>query len=239
MANAMRPIKAVALDLDGTLVDSAPDIAHALNAALRHAGLLQGQVSFDLATVRGWVGDGPDALIARALACMRARGDALGDADPAALRRGFGAATLAAPLMHGAVYPGMTDALQELKPLCPLVVVTNKPRTLAGAVLAAGGLLRYFVAVHGADHLADRKPAPAMLMRAARELGLATGELLMVGDGEADMEAAQAAGARAVLVGWGYGRVASHSEVLRIERPQQLVGLVRRAMQGEPHAHGR
>ena len=239
MAKAMRAIKAVAFDLDGTLLDSAPDIAHALNAALRHAGLLQGGASFDGATVRGWVGDGPDALIARAMASLRAGGRAPAQADPAALRSAFDAATLAAPLSHGEVYAGIADALEELKPLCPLVVVTNKPRTLAGAVLAAGGLLRYFVAVHGADHLADRKPAPAMLLRAARELGLAPGELLMVGDGAADVEAARAARAQAVLVAWGYGRAASHSEALRIDRPQQLVGLVCRAMQGEPHAHGR
>ena len=69
-------IQAIAFDLDGTLVNSAAGVALALNAALMNAGL----AGFDLATVRGWIGDGPDALIQRAL-----RASALDDVNPATL----------------------------------------------------------------------------------------------------------------------------------------------------------
>ena len=78
MKDELRRIRAVAFDLDGTLVDSAPDIQHALNAALKKAGLER----FDLAAVRGWIGDGPDVLIARALDAQ-----GLNDADDELARR--------------------------------------------------------------------------------------------------------------------------------------------------------
>ena len=191
-------IRAVAFDLDGTLVDSAPDIGHALNQALRESGF----GGFDLEQVRAWIGDGPDVLIDRAL-------NALGQGDGAelrrTLRRAFDRSTLQAPLAHGAVFDGIHALLQALRPAWPLVVVTNKPSELARAVLDAGGLLPHFAAVYGADVAALRKPAPAMLNRAAQELGLATHRLLMVGDSAADMGAALAAGSPAAWAGWGYG----------------------------------
>jgi phosphoglycolate phosphatase len=191
-------IRAVAFDLDGTLVDSAPDIGHALNRALHEAGLGR----FDVDRVRGWIGDGPDALIERAL-------QALGMASDAALRdglrRGFDRATLDAPLVHGHVYDGILALLQRLHGRWPLAVVTNKPTALARAVLDAGMLLPHFSAVHGADLAALRKPAPAMLQQAAQVLGVAANELLMVGDSGADLRAAAAAGAPAAWAAWGYG----------------------------------
>jgi phosphoglycolate phosphatase len=235
----MDPIRVVAFDLDGTLVDSAPDITHALNSALRLENLLKSDAGFGVDTVRGWVGDGPDALIARALAFLRARDRTMASIDPTALRPAFDAVTLAAPLSHGFVYPGLASALEELQRMCPLVVVTNKPRALACAVLDAGKLSTYFTAVYGADRHQDRKPAPAMLLQAAHALGLLPGELLMVGDAPPDMGAARAAGAHAVWVAWGYGQADPPTDVLCIDRPQQLVSLVRKATQGGLHAHRR
>ena len=76
-------------------------------------------------------------------------------------------------------------------------------------MLDAGGLLPHFAAVYGADKAALRKPAPAMLNRAAQELGLPTQQLLMVGDSAADMGSAAAAGSPAVWAGWGYGALHS------------------------------
>jgi phosphoglycolate phosphatase len=220
---AARPrgaIRALAFDLDGTLVDSAPDIGHALNSALQRAGL----GSFDLERVRAWIGDGPDVLIERAL-------HALGLADSVALhaelRRGFDEATLLAPLARGAVYDGILPLLQQLQPAWPLVVVTNKPSALARAVLAAGALLQHFAAVYGADEAALRKPAPTMLQRAAQALGLPAQELLMVGDSAADLRAAAAAGSPAAWAGWGYG--AAHALPLepqwRVEYPSQVLDI--------------
>lgn len=216
------PIRAVAFDLDGTLVDSAPDIGHALNRALRQEGL----GSFDLAQVRAWIGDGPDVLIERALKALRAVDSA---ALRAELRRAFDAVTLDAPLAHGSVYGGIAALLQQLRPDWPLVVVTNKPTALARAVLDAGALLPHFQAVYGADTAVLRKPAPALLQRAAAELGLATQALLMVGDSAADMGAAQAAGARTAWAGWGYG--SAHALPLepswRVQHPSELLDIVR------------
>ena len=197
MKDSLRQVQAVAFDLDGTLVDSAPDIQHALNAALKKAGLER----FDLDAVRGWIGDGPDVLIARALAAQ-----GLGDADDelrARLRRWFDVDTLAAPLAHGVVYPGILDLVSGLHRVMPMVVVTNKPTPLARAVLDAAG----------------------MLLAAAQQLAIAPEQLLMVGDSAPDMQSAHAAGCRAVLVPWGYGHhtLPNWLDPLRVSGPDELL----------------
>ncbi|HOX66585.1 MAG TPA: HAD-IA family hydrolase [Burkholderiaceae bacterium] len=211
-------IAAIAFDLDGTLVDSAPDIGHALNTALADGGLS----CFDLATVRTWIGDGPDALIARALAAQDVSPDDAGLRQR--LRRGFDEATLAAPLDNGCVYPGIADLLDSLHGVLPMAVVTNKPTRLAQAVLEAAGLSHHLMHVQGADTPAQRKPAPSMLLSTAARFGLQPSRMLMVGDAPPDMLAAQAAGCLAALVGWGYGAhaVPSASRPWRVETPQKL-----------------
>jgi phosphoglycolate phosphatase len=215
------PIRAVAFDLDGTLVDSAPDIGHALNQALRESGF----GSFDLDQVRAWIGDGPDVLIERALAAL---GQIQGAQLRMTLRQAFDRTTLGAPLAHGSVFDGIDALLQALRPAWPLVVVTNKPSELARAVLDAGGLLPHFAAVYGADVAALRKPAPAMLNQAAQDLGLSTHQLLMVGDSAADMGSAAAAGSPAAWAGWGYGGLHSLPTPPRwhVQRPGQLLDIL-------------
>lgn len=219
----LRSIRAVAFDLDGTLVDSAPDIQHALNAALKQDGLQH----FELEQVRAWIGDGPDALIARALAAQ-GLADA-GDELRQRLRRGFDAATLAAPLVGGMVYPGILDLLAALHRMLPMVAITNKPTPLARAVLDAAQVLPFLEGVQGADTPALRKPAPAMLLSACERLGVAPNEMLMVGDSAPDMLSAHAAGCPAVLVGWGYGHQALPAglDPLRIDEPTQLLTALR------------
>ena len=211
-------IRAVAFDLDGTLVDSAPDIAHALNAALHEAGLPR----VELPQVRAWIGDGPDVLIERALQALRPVGR---PSLPQSLRQAFDRVTLQQPLVHGAVFDGITALLQRLRPAWPLVVVTNKPSRLARAVLDAAGVLPHFAAVHGADVAAWRKPAPALLQRAADELGLAAHQLLMVGDSAADLGAAAAAGAPAAFAAWGYGAPTIASR-WRLAQPMDLLDIL-------------
>ena len=90
------------------------------------------------------------------------------------------------------------------------------------------GLLPHFAAVYGADKSALRKPAPAMLNRAAQALGLSTPQLLMVGDSAADMGSAAAAGSPAVWAGWGYGALHSLPTPPRwqVQRPGQLLDIL-------------
>ncbi|NML15803.1 HAD family hydrolase [Azohydromonas caseinilytica] len=214
---------ALAFDLDGTLVDSAPDIAAALAAALRAEGF----GSFELRVVRAWIGDGPDVLIRRALAAH-----GLDNPAPELLRRlraHFDTTTLAAPLAHGRVFEGIEAVLDGLSEVLPIAVVTNKPTKLACAVVQAAGLMPYVTEVLGADTPALRKPEPALLHTAARQLGVAASRLLMVGDGPADLQAAAAAGCPAALVDWGYGGVADPGPaVWRLRAPQQLLALLPR-----------
>jgi phosphoglycolate phosphatase len=223
MTKDLRGIDAIAFDLDGTLVDSAPDIREALNTALRHEGLAR----FDLDTVRAWIGDGPDALILQALRRQGVAGD---EALRLRLRHAFDAATLEAPLRSGGVFEGIAELVAGLRRTLPMVVVTNKPTPLARAVLDAAGLLPAMARVYGADTAALRKPAPLLLQAAARQLGVAPARLLMVGDGPADLLAAHAAGCPAALVAWGYGghaAAAGAAPAWRVATPQQLLLAVR------------
>lgn len=212
-------IEAIAFDLDGTLVDSAPDIAAALNAALVSEGLQR----FDLNAVRGWIGDGPDALILRALAAQGHQQPA--EAVRTRLRCEFDAHTLAAPLACGKVFDGIADLLAQLFDHYPMAVVTNKPTALAHAVLDAAGLSRFAATVHGADTTELRKPAPGLLLAAAQRLRVPPERLLMVGDSAPDMLAAHHAGCPAALVAWGYGGDAVPGDLRpwRVAQPEHLL----------------
>lgn len=215
-------VAGIAFDLDGTLLDSAPDIAHALDAALGREGL----PAFDLATVRGWIGDGPDALIAKALAAHGIPAADLGLRQR--LRSAFDEVTLAAPLAHGFVYQGIEAMLARLNGIVPMAVVTNKPTLLARSVLSAAGLIEHFSSVHGADTAAQRKPAPVLLHAAAAGLRVEPVCLLMVGDGLADVHAARAAACPMVWVSWGYGATHAGSEPRprQVDSPQELLSLI-------------
>lgn len=216
----MTDIRAVAFDLDGTLVDSAGGIARALNTALDCVEL----ADFDVETVRGWVGDGPDALIERAL-----RASDLQDVDitwvEARVRRYFFAVSLAAPFGDCLVYKGIEGLLEQLAARLPLVVVTNKPPALARAMLREAGLLGYFANVHGADTARLRKPSPLLIEQAANALNLSPRALLMVGDAATDCEAARTAECHAAWAGWGYGPLPPDlpASVWRLDRPVDLL----------------
>ena len=217
----MKRFDAIAFDLDCTLVDSAGGVAYALNAALAEMGL----PGFALDAVRGWIGDGPDALIARALATPGLA--AINTYELAArLRRGFDAATLRAPMAGSAVFDGIHTTVAELAQKRPLVVVTNKPTVLARAVLQEAGLLRFFEAVHGADMPLQRKPSPLLLRQAAHALGVAPARMLMVGDGAVDIAAALGAGCRAAWAAWGYGHMPAGqapADVWQLAAPHELL----------------
>jgi phosphoglycolate phosphatase len=189
-------IKAVLLDLDGTLVDSALDLAEALNGLLAEQGL----PALTIDAVKGMIGDGGSKLIERGLA---ATGGDPGRA-PALLPRFLGLYEPRAA-RHTGLYPGAAEALAQLAENgLSLGLVTNKPHAATLAILDALGLARFFGAVVGGDTLPERKPHPAPLLHAAARLGVVPDETVMVGDNHHDVDAARAAGMAAVAVTWGY-----------------------------------
>ena len=198
------PIRAILFDLDGTLVDSAEDLRHALNAILAQRGLR----TLDLAEVKSMIGDGAAKLVERGLAATG--GDLAGHAE--ALKDflaiyGANAADATKP------FPGAVETLKALKARgLPLAVVTNKPAAATATVLAELGLAGFFDAVVGGDTLPLRKPDPAPILHALASLGVAPDAALMIGDNHHDIRAAKAAGTGAIAVTYGYSHL-PHAEL--------------------------
>jgi phosphoglycolate phosphatase len=195
----MPRIAAVVFDLDGTLVDSAADLAAAVNAVLAE----RGRPRLDLRQVRSFIGDGAHRLIERALA---ATGSAGADERDAALGRfldiyGSTATATTRP------FPGTVEVLQALRSRgFRLGLCTNMPMAATRAILRGLDLAEYFAVVSGGDSLPVRKPDPRHLLDVLSALAADPNEAAMVGDNEHDAAMAQAAGVRCVLVAWGYAR---------------------------------
>jgi phosphoglycolate phosphatase len=192
-------VEAVAFDLDGTLVDSLPDIADAAEAMLAALGRpVAGE-----ARVRAFVGDGVARLVERLLAGSRD-----GVADPAESLRALEIFTghyAAHVCRRSRPFPGVVEGLERLAGAgFGLACVTNKPERFALPLLAAFGLERHIRVLVGGDTLAARKPAAAPLLHAAARLGTAPSSLLMVGDSAVDVQCARAAGCPVVCVPYGY-----------------------------------
>ncbi|SHE88281.1 phosphoglycolate phosphatase [Modicisalibacter ilicicola DSM 19980] len=204
----------VAFDLDGTLIDSVPDIAVAVDAMLEDAGLPTAGV----ARVRDWVGNGSRKLVERALAFATGSvpGDQmLNDAHEAFLRH-YGRA----PCARTRVYPGVREALTALREReLVLVVITNKPHAFVAPILEALGLAGYFDLTLGGDSLPQKKPDPAPLLHVAERFGIAPRHCLMVGDSRHDIEAARRAGFHALAVPYGY----NHGEPISDSQPDAVV----------------
>ncbi|MFO8140724.1 MAG: phosphoglycolate phosphatase [Marinobacter sp.] len=190
-------------DLDGTLVDSAPDLAAAVDQMLAHLG----RSPAGLANVRNWVGNGSGVLVRRALARQidweppTAKDDALYN-DAMAI---FYNAYQQLNGRQAIVFDGVTDCLAHLKALgCRMAVVTNKPDQFVAPLLQQTGLEHYFDVVVGGDTLAVKKPDPTPLLHAMQQLGGTRGTTVMVGDSAADVSAARAAGIPCVAVRYGY-----------------------------------
>ena len=186
------------LDLDGTLVDSVPDLAAALNRAMAGRGL----DGFGRREVEAMVGDGARALYTRACTARKAPFD---DA-------GF-EAFLADYTAHAAVetraFPGAVEALGLLQADgWRFAVCTNKPAAATHALLDALGLARWFAAVGGGDSFPARKPDPAHLLMTLAAAGGSARAAVMVGDHRNDVAAAAGAGVPCIFAAWGYGPAA-------------------------------
>lgn len=210
----LRGIRLVVFDLDGTLIDSVPDLAAAVDAMLRELDM---PAAGD-AKVRDWVGNGSHKLVERALqdACS---------AMPEAMRlerahERFLHHYAKAPMARTRVYPGVRDALAALRERgLTMALVTNKPQAFIGPILDALDLSGYFDLKLGGDALARKKPDPAPLLHAAAHFAVAPAQCLMVGDSRHDIEAGQRAGFRTLAVPYGY----NHGEPVAASGPDAMV----------------
>lgn len=191
--------RAVVIDLDGTLLDTAADLAAAVNRMLRDLG----RDMLPEATVAAYVGKGAEVLVHRALgggldarvdAALHARGH---DAFLRHYRDTNG--------RHARAYDGVREGLDAMRAKgLRLACVTNKPQAFADPLLERCGLRAAFELVLGGDALPAKKPDPMPLLHAARHLGAAPAEVVAIGDSVNDALAARAAGMTVLVVPYGY-----------------------------------
>jgi phosphoglycolate phosphatase len=201
LQRAVRPVGWTHLaifDLDGTLVDSAPDIAAALNAALDDQAL----APFALDEVTRMVGAGARVLMERALAARCLTPDT---SQVEALLAGFLDHYDANPCRFTRPYRGVVDTLPALiEDGWALAVCTNKPEAIARQVLQGLGLHRRFLSIVGGRAGVPLKPAPEMIGLCLTACAVGAGQAVMIGDSAADLGAARASGIPAILMTHGY-----------------------------------
>ena len=207
----MTDFDAYFFDLDGTLVDSAPDLAHAVNLCLKEGG--GGEVTVQ--SVRDWVGQGAKALLT---ACFQSVG--VPDPDRATIQTFIDHYT--ANLARDSVpYPGVRSTLQALWAReKKLAVVTNKYSYLAVPLLEALEMAEYFEVIVGAETADKPKPAPDPIYYACEQLGVRPDQAIMIGDSSYDERAAVAAGTAYAQVTYGYK---DHGERQKDWPPPRLI----------------
>ncbi len=204
----------ILIDLDGTLVDSVPDLAYCVDEMMKHLGLPpRGE-----AAVRNWVGNGVERLVRRALT-----GELDGEPDEELFQRAY-------PVFlelyaentsrRSRLYPGVREGLEALRARgYPLGCVTNKAMQFTDPLLADLGIRDFFGIVIAGDTLPRKKPDPLPLMHASEFFGSRPCASLMVGDSVSDVKAARAAGFRVVCVSYGY----NHGRDIREARPDVVI----------------
>jgi phosphoglycolate phosphatase len=186
------------MDLDGTLVDTVPDLAAALNRLMRARGL----PIFTHEQVTAMVGDGVAVLVERAFAAVDQRPDATAIAE-------FAADYMAHVAVESRLYPHVPAVLSGLAGEgWRLAVCTNKPEHAARTLLQAMGLLPLLCAVGGGDSFPARKPDPTHLLATLTRACGTSDAALMLGDHRNDVLAARGAGIPSIFALWGYGSAA-------------------------------
>lgn len=207
--------KLVLIDLDGTLVDSVPDLTYSVDQTMLALDLpVRGE-----AAVRTWVGNGVKTLVERALS-----NDLHTPADPILLEH---AMAIFMPIyaentsQRSRIYPGVLaglDFLQSCKNL-KVACVTNKAEQFTHKLLRDLGIFERFALVVSGDTLPEKKPHPLPLLYAAEQLGVPATESLMLGDSKSDVKAARAAGFKIIAVSYGY----NHGEDIRDYQPDAVI----------------
>ncbi|MBO9483438.1 phosphoglycolate phosphatase [Salinisphaera sp. G21_0] len=208
----------VMYDLDGTLIESAPDLAVALDKML----LNMGRPAAGESKTRLWVGNGIPALVKRALADDM-HGDQPGRVDSSLFEtahecfKSYYSEELG---HHSYLYPGVSDFLEAMKDRgIKQVVITNKSAQFTDRLLQLMGIDHYFDLTIGGDSLSEKKPHPLPLLYAMQKFNCPAGQSLMIGDSVNDILAARAAGVRVVGLPYGY----NHGEPIEWAKPDLVI----------------
>ncbi len=204
----------VLIDVDGTLVDSVPDLHYCVNAMMERLGM----APHSEAKVRTWVGNGVERLVRRSLI-----GQLDGEPDEELFKRAY-------PMYlalyernvsaRSRLYPGVKEGLAWLKGSGFRVgCVTNKAAQFTEPLLKDLGIYNEFGIVVSGDTLPQKKPDPAPLLHVARHFGVAPARSLMVGDSVSDVKAARAAGFGIVCMSYGY----NHGQDIRTANPDAVI----------------
>lgn len=215
----------VIFDLDGTLIDSKLDLAHAVNAARGHMGL----APIGNETVYSYVGNGAPVLMRRAM------GPEASDAEVEHALEFFLAYYRAHMLDYTRLYPGVREALDEFKDRgVAMAVLTNKPVRFSQDIVKGLGLGHHFFRVYGGNSFEQKKPHPIGIETLLREAGVARGRTLMVGDSAVDIRTARNASVAAAGVTWGFQpeSLAEEPPDVLIDRIGELSDLVFRSRGG-------
>jgi len=211
---ALRKPKMLLIDVDGTLVDSVPDLAYCIDEMMIALGLpIRGE-----AAVRQWVGNGVERLVKRGLLNQL-------DGEPEAELY-----AKALPIFmdlyadntskRSCLYPGVTEGLAYMKAAGYRIgCVTNKAAQFTLPLLKDLGIFDAFEIVVSGDTLAKKKPDPLPLLHAAEKMGVAPEDSMMLGDSKSDVKAARAAGFQIICMSYGY----NHGEDIRDYNPDAVV----------------
>ncbi|MEH2921828.1 phosphoglycolate phosphatase [Samsonia erythrinae] len=206
-------IRGLAFDLDGTLINSAPGLAAAVDEALKALSLpAAGETR-----VATWIGNGADVLVERALRWAGVEPTAARIRETRELFDRYYAQTVES---GSALFPQVKETLANLAQQgFPMAIVTNKPTPFVAPLLAGLGIGEYFSLVIGGDDVTMKKPHPAPLYLVLGKLGLRAGELLFVGDSRNDILAAKAAGCPSVGMTYGY----NYGEAIERSQPEVVL----------------
>lgn len=206
MSRLFSGIRAVIIDLDGTMLDTANEFQVAVNRMRDELGL----PALALETILSFVGKGAENLVRRVLAL---------DYSPEHAAQHYEAALasfqehyFAVNGEHATHYPEVREGLQALQDKgLRLACVTNKPIALAEPLLEKMGLRKFFSVVYGGDSLAKKKPDPTPLLQVCKDFDLTPPQVLAIGDSVNDAQAARAAGCPVLIVPYGY----NHGEAVQ------------------------
>lgn len=211
----------ITFDLDGTLVDSLPDLAWATDEMLKQLG----RKPVGILNVRQWVGNGVEMLVRRALSKdgSDAQANKISDTLLANAMTCFLQNYQNCNGKQSRLYPGVLETLDVIK--CnniPMVLVTNKPTSFTEVLLSKVELKNYFEFVLCGDTLANKKPHPEPLLYAAARSKAVPQQCLMVGDSKSDVEASRASFFKVVCVSYGY----NHGEPIGLSKPDYLINSI-------------